>query len=1037
MFNISAWTIKKPIPSIVLFLVLTISGLWSFTQLEMDELPNVDIPSVTVTIAQNGASPSELEVQITRKVEDALSGLSNLKHIASTITEGVSSTNIQFALGTNTDRAVNDVRDRINRIRITLPIGISEPIIQRVDRAGNAFATYTVSSDQLNDVELSWLIDNEIARALLSLPGVGQVERAGGVNREIRINLDPAKLESVGLTADSVNDQVRYRNVNLPGGRGSLSGSEQTIRTIGSSLTLASLKNLKIALVDGAFVRLDSLGSVEDSYAEPRQLALLDGKPVVAFSIRRATGHGMAQVSKLIDEKLEAMKGDLPQSVKIEKVRSSVKFVKESFYATLESLILGAVLAVVTIWLFLRDIRSAAISAVAMPLSMIPTFLFIKLLGFTLNNMSMLGLALVIGILVDDAIVEVENIVRHIHQGKSPYQAALDASDEIGLAVIATTFSIIAVFVPVAWLGGIAGQFFREFGYTVAIAVFMSLAVARLITPMMAANWLKSPPTESNKSIAVVAYERALQWALQNRKTTIVASCLFFAASLALNTFIPMNLMGATDRGETALDLELAPGTDILSTTETVRLITQFLLRNKNIDNVFATIGTPTDSGAGSGSDASTAVNQSTLYIKLVKRSQRKFSQEQVEEQIRTAVQEFPGVRSHFQTVAGPGGKLEYSLVSSCPNDLDAFAEKLTQQMRHVKGLADVRSSASLRSPQLVVRPNRELAAESGITVQAVARTALVATIGDNDIGLGKFDLPDRQLNIRVQLDPQYRRNLKFLKNLKLSNNRGELIPLASIATLDIQSGLFQISRYDKQRKITISAQLVNHLTLGEALKVVRNLPAQKERPAIVHECATGDIEIQQEVFAGFGIAMLSAVLMMYVVLVLLFDDFIHPLTIMVSLPLSIGGAFAAILVTGQALGLYAIIGIVMLMGLVAKNAILLIEYCLMSIDQGMSMQQAIMTAGEARMRPILMTTLAMIAGMTPIALGWGAGSEARAPMAIAVIGGLAVSMVLTLIVVPVIFATVYDKRHKKSKKSQPNAMPQFRSRFDIQDSQV
>ncbi len=1011
MFNISAWSIRKPIPSIVLFILLTITGVSSFTQLEMDEMPNIDIPNVTITVVQNGASPSELEVQVTRKIEDAVSGLPKLKHISSTISEDVSTTSLEFALGTNIDRAVDDVRDRLSRIRSTLPAGIPEPSIQREEFAGGPFATYTVSSDKLNDVELSWLVDNDIARALLSVPGVGRIERAGGVNREIRINLDPTKLESVGLTVEAVNDQVRNRNINLPGGRGSLSGAEQSIRTLGSSHTLENLKNLKIAVTGGAFVRLDSLGLVEDSYAEPRQLALFDGKPVIAFSVKRATGKGMAQVAKLVEERIATLKKDLPQSVKIEEARSNVRFVQESFNATIESLILGAFLAIVTIWFFLKDVRSAAISAVAMPLSIVPTFLFVKLLGFTLNDMSLLGLTLVIGILVDDAIVEVENIVRHIDQGKSPYQAALDASDEIGLAVVATTFSIIAVFVPVAWLSGIAGQFFREFGYTVAIAVFMSLVVARLITPMMAAKWLKAPPVSHEKSLTVIAYERALQWALWHRKETIIGASTFCVTSLALSAFISMDLMSSTDRGETTLELELAPGTAIQSTTKTVLQITQALLANKNIAHVFATIGTPAESGAGNAADSSSTVNQSTLFIKLVDRSKRNLNQEQVEYQIRVAMQEIPAVRSHIDSGSGLGGKLEYCLVSSNPNDLELFVNKLTQQMRQIKGLADVHNSAALRSPQLVVRPNRELAAESGITVQAVARTALIATIGDNDMALGKFDLPDRQLNIRVQLEPRYRQNIKYLKNLKIANNSGYQIPLAAIASIAIESGPSEISRYDKQRITKISAQLVNHLALGEALEAVQNLPAQKERPSTVFEAAMGDTEIQQEVFSGFGIAMIAAVLMMYGVLVLLFEDFIHPLTIMVSLPLSIGGAFGALLLSRQPLGLYALIGIVMLMGLVAKNAILLIEYCLMSMHQGMSVQQAIMTAGEVRMRPILMTTMAMVAGMAPIALGFGAGAEIRAPMAIAVIGGLATSTVLTLIVVPIIFAVFHDLR--------------------------
>lgn len=1015
MFNISAWTIRQPIPSILLFIMLTIAGLVCFTQIEMDELPNIDMPTVSISIAQSGAAPSELEVQVTRKVEDALSGLSNIKHITSNISEGSSTTTVEFELGTNTDRAVNDVRDRVNRIRASLPAEITEPVIQRLDFAGEAFATYTVSSDSMSDTELSWLIDNDISRVLLSVPGVGQVQRSGGVAREVRINLDPAKLEAVGLTAESVNNQVRFRNINMPGGRGRLAGAEQTIRTVGSAHDIDELRNLKIALRNGEFAPLSSLGTVEDSHAEARQMAYLDGKPVVAFSLKRSTGRGMAQVAKMVDRKLDELKATLPPSVKIEKVRTSAVYVQESFDATIESLVLGAVLAVVIIWVFLKDWRSAGISALAMPLSMIPTFIFIKLLGYTLNDMSLLGLALVIGILVDDAIVEVENIVRHIHMGKTPYQAALDAADEIGLAVVATTFSIIAVFVPLALISGIPGQFFRQFGFTVAIAVFMSLVVARLMTPMMAAFWLKNPPAESGRSKLVELYDISLDWALKHRKTTLAAAFGFFLLSLGLTALIPMNLIGSVDRGETILSVELPPGKDIEGTASTVLKISQLVQSNKNVARVFSAVGTPGEaSSIGSGGESG-KVNKANLYISLKHRGERKDSQQVVEQQIRDVLQSVPSIRTKFVNTSGPGGRVDFCLVGSNPAELDATAQELARQMRDIKGLADVQSNASLQAPQLVIKPNRELAAEHGVTVQSIARTALVATIGDADIALGRFDLPDRQIYVRVQIDPLFKKDLEWIRNLKVSSMNGALIPLSALASIDVTSGPSEITRYDKQRQVLISAQLVDKMPLGEAISAIRALPAFKNKAASVVESPSGDVELQQDVFKGFAVAIVAAVLLMYCVLVLLFNDFVHPFTIMTSLPLSIGGAIAALMISGQPLGLYALIGIVMLMGLVAKNAILLVEYCLMSMHQGMSVDQAIRTAGDARMRPILMTTLAMVAGMVPIAMGIGAGSEVRSPMAVAVIGGLATSSLLTLIVVPVIFSIFNEWKEKLS----------------------
>lgn len=986
--------------------------MWSFGKLEMDELPNIDVPTVNVSINQNGAAPCEMEVQVTRKVEDAVAGIGRIKHTSSTITEGTSTTSIEFELGTNTDRAVNDVRDRINRIRATLPAEITEPVIQRVDFAGQALATYTVSAAGMSETDLSWFVDNELSRALLAVPGVGQVQRAGGVDREVRINLDPAKLEAVNLTAEAVNNQVRMRNVNLPGGRGEMGSAEQTIRTVGSARDIVDLRNLKIDLPDGGWARLDELGSVDDSFADRRQAALLDGKPVVAFSIVRSTGSGMAQVAQLVDEKLAQMKQSLPENVQITKVRTSATYVHESFDATVESLLLGAGLAVAIIWYFLKDWRSAGISAMAMPLSIVPTFLFIKMLNFTLNDMSLLALALVIGILVDDAIVEIENIVRHIDMGKTPYQAALDAADEIGLAVVATTFSIIAVFVPVALMSGIPGQFFRQFGYTVAIAVFMSLVVARLITPAMAAYWLRIPPRDNQKKAKLVQlYDKVLDWALGHRKTTVAAACVFFVASMSLAALIPQNLMSSTDRGETILSVELSPGTDIERTANVVQAVDAVVRRNPNVAQVFSAVGTPSDSGSPMKGSAAGNVNKAELFVGLKPRAQRKDSQEVIESQLRAALSVIPAARFKFSNTGGPGGRLEFCLTGSNPSELNRFAADLVRQMRGVQGLADVQSRAALRSPEVVVRPNQELAAEQGVTVHSISRTALVATVGDVDARLGRFDLPDRQINVRVQIDPRYKQNIEQIGSLKVSNARGELIPLSALSTIEVESGPAEINRFDRQRQTVISAQLVDGKPLGQALQEIRKLPCFEQKPRSVAEASTGDVEIQQEVFQGFNLALCAAVVLMYCVLVLLFNDFVHPLTIMASLPLSVGGAIAALMLSGQPLGMYALIGIVMLMGLVAKNAILLVEYCLEAMKTGVPIEQAIKSAGEARMRPILMTTFAMIAGMMPIAAGIGAGSEMRAPMAVAVIGGLTTSSILTLVVVPVIFSLFHDLR--------------------------
>ncbi len=1018
-WNISAWSIKQPIPSILLFIILSIVGVMSYLSLGIDENPNIDMPTVTVSVTESGAAPAELETQVTRRVEDAIAGIGNIKHISSTINEGTSQTTIEFELGTSVDRAVNDVRDAITRIRTQLPLTIDEPQIKRLDFSGAPFATYTVSSDKRSLNDLSWLIDDQISRVLLAVPGVGQVQRSGGVDRQIRIDLDPTKLEALGVTADTVNAQIRLMNLNLPGGRGYVGVQEQSIRTLGSMKSIDDLKNMRIYLLNGNWSTLSNLGTVSDGVAESRQSAMLNGKDVVAFSIVRSTGSSLATAGHGVDKAIAALEKTLPVDIHITKIRSTLGYTMDSYHATVDSLVIGALLAVVVIWLFLKDWRAAGISAVAMPLSMLPTFAVMKMLGFTLNNMSLLGLALVIGILVDDAIVEIENIVRHIRMGKSPYQAALEAADEIGLAVMATTMSIIVVFLPVAFMGGIPGQFFKQFGVTVAVAVFFSLVVARLLTPMMAAFWLNAPADEDEGGKLVAIYERMLRWALVNRGKTVICALIFFVISMAMMTSLPTSLVPAADRGETLLSVTLPPGAQLSGTNQVSRELTDILLKHNEVDQVFASIGTPSSGRAGA-SGAAGEVNKSSLYVMLKPRDKRKISQQQFEDLVRPELVKVPGVRATFSATMGLGGKVQITLVGSDQAALKSTADKLTSQMRSVPGLFDVSSSAALRRPEIQVTPDTAAAADQGVSVQQIARTATMATVGDNSANLAKFDLPDRQIGILVQIDPRYRKDLESIGNLRvMAQNRS--IPLRQVAKVEFGSGAAEISRYDRSRKVTITASLAHGGTLGQALAEVHKLPVFKSMPDSVHEMASGDVEIQRDIFSGFGMAIVTAVILIFAVLVLLFNDFLQPLTIMMSLPMAVGGAALGLMASHQPIGLYALIGIVMLMGLVTKNAILLVEYCLVSMKQGLDRNAALIKAGEARLRPILMTTVAMVAGMVPIALGLGAGSEVRASMAAAVIGGLITSTLLTLVVVPVVFTYIDDFEHRFIKSKKPS----------------
>lgn len=1006
--NISAWSIKHPVPVLVLFLLLTLAGLASFFQLGIDESPNIDIPIVSVTVNQTGAAPAELESQVTRKIEDVVAGIGNIKHIYSTINEGVAATTIEFELDTDVDRAVNDVRNEVSKIRTQLPKDVDEPIVQRVDFVGLPFATYSVSSDKRTPEELSWFVDNRISRGLMGVKGVGQVQRAGGVDREIRVNLDPYKLEAVGATADIVSAQVRATNINLPGGRGEVGAKEETIRTLGSAETPEDLASTRIMLPNKKWVRLDTLGEVNDGTSEPRQLAMLDGKPVVAFQIVRSQGANMVSVEDAVDEKLKELKQSLPPDIKIEKIRSQTHYVRESYHAALDSLLIGAGLAVFVVWLFLRDWHSAVISSLAMPLSLIPTFLVMQMAGFTMNNMSLLGLALVIGVLVDDAIVEVENIVRHMSMGKDPYKAALEAADEIGLAVVATTATIIVVFVPVAFMGGIPGKFLKQFGLVVTTAVFFSLAVARMLTPLMAAYLLKPVKESDLHGKLSHIYDTLLSKALRHRLMTVLIAVFFFIGSLVLFRMMPTSVMGNIDRGESILDVQLPPGSTLAQTKQSFDELSAILVKRPEVQSVLCQVGSASTGRFGRPNGAG-EVSKGSIYITLKPRGERRLSQQEFEDSIRPALNAVPGVRLKFTVSGGITGKLKIILASDDGEALYKTAYALEEQMRGIDGLSDIVSSASLERPEIQILPDFARAAEQWVSVNSIARTALIATLGDVDANLAKFNLQDRQINIRVQLDPRYRLDPQVIGNLRVQRLDGKLIPLSAVATVRYGSGPAQIDRYDRLRQVTIDASLDNDLTLGQALEKVHKLPAYKEMPQSVKNIPAGDVEIQRDIFSGFTWALAVGILLIYAVLVLLFGGFLHPITIMVSLPLSLGGALLALVIARESLGFYALIGIVMLMGLVTKNAILLVEYCIVAMNEGMDRTHAIFKSGQARMRPIVMTTVAMIAGMLPIALKFGAGAEARAPMAVAVVGGLITSTLLTLVVVPVVFTYIDD----------------------------
>jgi multidrug efflux pump subunit AcrB len=1008
--NISATAIRHPIPPILVFILLSCAGVLGFGKLGINQFPDVDIPYVTVTVTDPGAAPAELETQVTRIVEDAVATVGDVAHIKSSVSDGVSTTTIEFVFGKNIDRAVNDVRDAVTRIRAQLPGNIDEPVISRSTTSGGPMLTYVVRAPGRSPEELSWLVDNDVSKALLTVAGVGQVRRVGGVDREIRIDLDPAHLNAYGITAAEISQQLRAINTDVPGGKAAVGRMEQSIRTLGSAQSVESLRDMQITLRDGRAVRLSDLASVHDGAAETTQAAFINGEPVVAFQVMRAIGSSSVQVARDVDMALKRVGMEQPQ-VQIELFSSTVQFTKESYDASVEALWLGAVLAVVVVFWFLRDWRATMISAIAMPLSIIPTFFFMQWLGFTLNLITLLGLSLVVGILVDDAIVEIENIVRHMRMGKTPYQAALDASDEIGLAVMATTLTIVAVFVPVSFMSSVPGQFFRQFGISVAIAVVFSLLVARLLTPMMGAYLLKSHTgDEADQSRLMRAYLQVVQWGLAHRNLALVSGVLLLAGSLALAPLLAKTFIPASDRSQTTINFELPPGTPLEETIVAAEHARQIIARRPEVTGVLAAIGNGAVVDA-IGTSTTGEVRAGTMTVKLVPERQRRLSQREFELALGAELRSIPGFRFRFG--AGNAGEtLEVVLVSDNARSLERAAEAVEREMRAIPGIGNAAATSGLRRPEIAIQPDPSRAADLGVTVSDIATTVRVATSGDVSAQLPKFNLEDRSIPIRTQLKLAARENLDEIRLLRVPGAGGRSVPVDAVAHLEVGSGPAQLTRFDRRRSVSIKADVAGS-PLGVLTAAVQQLPSVRQLPADVKQTQYGDSERMNELFSEFGISIVAGVLLVYCVLVLLFHDFAQPMTIMAALPLSVGGALGLLLATGDALSLPAIIGILMLMGIVTKNSILLVEYALVELDKGASRRAAMLDACSKRARPILMTTVAMGAGMLPIALRIGADADFRAPMAIAVLGGLVTSTLLSLFYVPIVFTYVDDLKRR------------------------
>lgn len=1014
--NVSTWSIKNPIPSVMLFFLLTVAGLFSFSSMKIQQFPDIELPTVLVTASLPGASPSQLENDVARKIENSLATLQQLKHIYTKIQDGIVSITVEFNLEKDTQEAVDDVRSAVSRVRADLPTDLRDPVVNKLELSGAPVLAYTIASTAFDEEGLSWYVDDTITKTLLNVKGVGAVNRVGGVTREVVVELDPLKMQALGVSALDVSRQLRNTQLEAAGGRADLGVGEQPLRTIATVENANQLKDISITLSNGRHVKLTEIATIKDTIADRRSAALLNGQEVVGFEITRSKGASEVEVGQGVSKALAELQQQRPDLTIVEAF-NFVEPVKEDFDTSMKMLYEGAFLAVVVVWFFLRDWRATFVSAVALPLSIIPAFAGMYYLGFSLNVVSLLAMSLVVGILVDDAIVEVENIVRHSRMGKNPIDAAREAADEIGLAVIATTFTLIAVFLPTAFMSGVAGKFFVQFGWTASLAVFASLVVARMLTPMMAAYMLKPAGHDSAKNEPgkmMVRYLDWVRWALAHRLITCIAAGVFFVGSIMLIPLLPTGFIPPDDLSQTQVYLELQPGSTYEQTREAAEKARELVSEVEYVRSVYTTIG-----GGAAGTDpfmmsGQAEVRKATLTVLLDPRGERAVRKQVTETQMREALSNLPGVR--YKVGLGASGE-KYVLVLSGDDGeaLSKAAAEVERDLRTIPGLGSIASSAALVRPEVWIKPDFAKAADLGVSTAAMGETLRVATVGDYDAALPKLNLSQRQVPIVVRLDDEARKDLSVLERLAVPSTKPGVpsVPLNQVATLGINAGPSVIDRYDRARNVNFEIELQGQ-PLGDVAAAVQQLPSIRNLPPGVAQRNIGDAEVMEELFASFGLAMLTGVLCIFVVLVLLFKDFLQPVTILAALPLSLGGAFVGLLIAGKSFSMPSLIGLIMLMGIATKNSILLVEYAIMARNEkGMSRLDAVVDACHKRARPIIMTTIAMAAGMLPIAIGTGdADTSFRSPMAIAVIGGLMTSTFLSLLVIPVVYTLMDDFEH-------------------------
>ena len=1006
--NVSAYSIRNPLVAILLFVLLTLGGIYGFMQMKVQQFPDIDLPAVVVTVTLPGAAPSQLENDIAKKIENKLTSIEGVKHIRTTLQTGAATMVTEFVLEKDIQEAVDDVRSAVGEVRGDLPAAANDPIITKVSTAGFPVVTYSVASDNMNVEDLSWFVDDTVTKRLSDIPGVSTVSRIGGLQREITVAADPIALSGLKYPIAQLSEQITGIQQDSSGGEAEVGKTTQTIRVLGAVERASDLNNLQVAVPTGGTQALGRMAQITDGAADPSSIAKLDGQTVVAFNITRSRGASEVEVMELVDAELAKLSADVG-NIDIEKVYDRATPIAEDYQASLRMLIEGGLLAVVVVFLFLRNIRATFVAAVALPLSVIPTFLGMYFFGFSLTIISLLALSLVIGVLVDDAIVEVENIIRHLRMGKTPYEAAMEAADEIGLAVVATTFTLIAVFLPTAFMGGIVGQFFRQFGWTAALSIFASLMVARLITPMMAAYILRPEKKHVEKQSALMDwYLKVVSWTLHHRWITMGATLILFVASLALVKLLPTSFIPDNDIDQTRVEIELTPDVALEDTERVAAMASERILAMPEVSHIFTSVGEA--QAAMEASSGGKAENIAGLDIVLAPRAERASKQE-IERQISSMLSEVPGAR--FTVGLSSGGETGYnfSLTSTDPQLLEQTAQQIMTEIRALPSAGAVTSDRSLPRQELTVTPDRLAMADKGVTTQDIATTLRVATVGDYEQRLSKLNLDTRQIPIVVRLPDVAKQNVSQLEGLYVPSALppGQGVRVGEVASLNFGTGPAQISRLDRERAISITVQPANG-ELGDLVQAVKAIPSMQQLPASITIIDQGQAENMAELFSGFVIAMSVGVVCILGVLILLFGRILQPFTILMALPLSIGGAFVGLVITKSSLSMPSMIGFIMLMGIATKNSILLVDYALIAQRRGLARFDAIIDSCRKRARPIIMTTIAMGAGMLPLVFGWGdADPTFRRPMAAAVLGGLATSTLLSLVVIPVVYTLMDD----------------------------